>query len=522
MTEFHENIDHVSPDEFHSLCEAALEESLTPEQLRVLEQCVFRHHGFRQYYVEHVQQHLALSDWAETRCVPNCAVSRTSVRQKSREKNQRRPIVSRVGLISSLLLVSTVSFFFVLSRMHDHVTRETVESRPQQAKTESVSFATLQERGICVWGESDHAEEGRIGQSELHLVSGIAQIYFDNGVILSLESPVKLDVLSPSGCYLHSGKVIARVSPEGVGFTVETPVAKIEDLGTEFGVNVQEGQDAEVQVFSGLVDVHRETFHDKISVHSGGRLQFKGDDDSPYNPNEKLPKKYPQQFSLTGTEAVCTTDFGRGKEAFVLSGGKVEDLDGDLKSDSSIYLLIKNASESDFRWHRKAWFTFDTAAVPTRSLSGAKIELAFGPTGVGFRSRLLEKTHFVVYGFRDESCDDWDAESINWENAPGNLPGPAEIDPSKAVVVGEFDIDRDEQSVLITITGETLNQLIASDTNDLLTFVVVSETEETLDMGYAHGFANRHHPELPPPTLRLAFENENIDESTAQQPEEAN
>ncbi len=349
-------------------------------------------------------------------------------------------------------------------------------------------------------------ENERIGQGQLTLVSGIAQIYFDNGVILSLESPVKLDVLDTSRCYLHSGKVLARVSPEGIGFTIETPVAKIEDLGTEFGVNVREGADAEVQVFSGLVDVHRDRSLDTISVHSGGRLQFNGADVLPYNPNDQLPRKDQQQFSLTDTEAVCTTAFGRGKEAYVLSGGDLESLPRELKSDSPYFLLIKNARGEDIAWHRKAYFTFDISAVPTRALTNAQIELAFGPTGVGFRSRLQEKTHFLVYGFFDETCDSWDEVNITWDNAPGNLPDAAEIDLGKAMVVGEFDLGRDEQSALMTVSGETLNQLIASDTNDLLTFVVVSETEEPQNMGYAHGIANRNHPELPPPTLRLLFD----------------
>ena len=56
--------------------------------------------------------------------------------------------------------------------------------------------------------------------------------------------------------YLKQGKLTARVeTPAAKGFTVETPTATFEDLGTEFGVRVREGGSASMRVFEGEVKV---------------------------------------------------------------------------------------------------------------------------------------------------------------------------------------------------------------------------------------------------------------------------
>ena len=41
------------------------------------------------------------------------------------------------------------------------------------------------------------------------------------------------------------------------------------------------------------------------------------------------------------------------------------------------------------------------------------------------------------------------------------------------------------------------------DTNSLATFIVIRETMGSGRNDLVHGFANRRHPHLPPPTLKL-------------------
>jgi hypothetical protein len=77
---------------------------------------------------------------------------------------------------------------------------------------------------------------------------------FANGAQLVLEDRARLELVSASRARLITGRTAAHV-PEGAqGFTIETPSVEIVDLGTEFGVAVNEAGESDVHVFKGLVE----------------------------------------------------------------------------------------------------------------------------------------------------------------------------------------------------------------------------------------------------------------------------
>lgn len=87
------------------------------------------------------------------------------------------------------------------------------------------------------------------------LQTGLLHLQFGGGVMVYLEAPARFDAVSDSRVVLHSGRLSARVPPDGIGFTVETPEAEVVDFGTEFSVDVEAGA-SEVHVFDGLVRVN--------------------------------------------------------------------------------------------------------------------------------------------------------------------------------------------------------------------------------------------------------------------------
>jgi hypothetical protein len=129
------------------------------------------------------------------------------------------------------------------------------------------------------------------------LVSGLMEIAYDGGARVILQGPVTYQVESPVGGYLSVGKLTARVDgakPQAASrkpeisnpqslipnpypslstihyplFTVRTPTAKVTDLGTEFGVEVDEHGITTSHVFRGLVKVQ--------VIGSGGKLEGPG------------------------------------------------------------------------------------------------------------------------------------------------------------------------------------------------------------------------------------------------------
>ncbi|HEX7899850.1 MAG TPA: FecR domain-containing protein [Planctomycetota bacterium] len=89
----------------------------------------------------------------------------------------------------------------------------------------------------------------------LYLGDAMLRLAFDRGVWLTVEGPAEMDVVSGMKMIIRRGRATARVEPLGQGFTLETPEARVVDLGTEFGVDVDSAGATGVAVFEGEVDV---------------------------------------------------------------------------------------------------------------------------------------------------------------------------------------------------------------------------------------------------------------------------
>ena len=123
------------------------------------------------------------------------------------------------------------------------------------SETQKGPIASVSQTLDAVWASdsgTSHLDEIRFGQ-QLDLESGFAQIKYRNGVRVNLEGPTAFIVSGTNQGILVRGKISALAKDLPAGFTVKTPVGKVIDLGTEFGIKVADNQDTEVQVFEGLV-----------------------------------------------------------------------------------------------------------------------------------------------------------------------------------------------------------------------------------------------------------------------------
>ncbi|MCA9021389.1 MAG: FecR domain-containing protein, partial [Planctomycetaceae bacterium] len=117
---------------------------------------------------------------------------------------------------------------------------------------------------VAVLGEMDHAiVTGNAGQlSEeaplftghtYQLRQGIVRLMMNSGVEVILESPAAFELLHQNSLRLYSGSLAAEVNASAVGFVVETPSQRVVDLGTRFGVRVEQDGSSETHVFQGKV-----------------------------------------------------------------------------------------------------------------------------------------------------------------------------------------------------------------------------------------------------------------------------
>jgi hypothetical protein len=168
----------------------------------------------------------------------------------------RWPLVIQTGLISAaasiglLLLLQTVIFDETTSGL----TRSLEPLSP-------AGFAARIERSENVhWSESTVnrvRDDGWLSTGLLQLESGTLLIAFNSGATTLIEGPAELSIESGNRMFLKSGRLTAEVPPAASGFTVNTPRLNAVDIGTRFGVNVEENGDSELHVMEGEVEVSR-------------------------------------------------------------------------------------------------------------------------------------------------------------------------------------------------------------------------------------------------------------------------
>ncbi|OAI51575.1 hypothetical protein AYO44_17065 [Planctomycetaceae bacterium SCGC AG-212-F19] len=484
-----------SQDELQALCEAIVENRLTAEERQRLETLVTGDANARRFYVEYLHQHACLS-W--TAAQPElsqsgmrnaeCGVAATpqaAIPVSGRGVWRRR--LAFVGALAAGVLLAVGGWQLF-----------------GPARAASGELATLVSGMGCKWdGGTLPTEEGaRLGPGRLRLAEGITRIVFDNGAELTLEAPADLELVTGQRCVLRAGRLVANVPPRAIGFVVDTPTAQFRDLGTEFGVNVRDEQTADLQVFSGLVDAKLRSTGAIERLQTGQNRRFGAEQVITIDPQGEVPAPVspPTPAPAAQTRVVqISTAMGRGKDAYV------QPLFPSPNS-SDILLLVKNMSAGKADYNRKAYLGIDLASVAGMKVIDAQLTFTFTPTGMGFGSRLPDAT-FAVYGLTDESADDWDERTLRWAHAPANEPGGAALDPAKVVLLGKFVIPQGAVLGTKSIAGAELVDFLNRDTNQIATFILVRETignGPRADL--VHGFANKKHPTLPPPTLRLTVE----------------
>lgn len=128
-----------------------------------------------------------------------------------------------------------------------------ITATPPAVMTQRV--ATVQSTSNAVWADPSLAADGlRIGV-EVELLSGIAEVIFDQGAVVLVHGPAVITPTSANALKLNSGQLLAEVPPSAVGFEVDTRFGLIRDYGTEFGVAVDAAMGLQTQVFTGEVGV---------------------------------------------------------------------------------------------------------------------------------------------------------------------------------------------------------------------------------------------------------------------------
>jgi hypothetical protein len=152
-----------------------------------------------------------------------------------------------------------------------------VEPRP-------VPVATLVDSRDAVWdaGDVPTAVGSQLPGGFLRLKSGTAQIEFFSGAQVTLAGPAEFGLNSPGRGFLKRGRLTAYCPKSARGFTIAAPGLSVIDLGTRFGLSVDEKGVPRVLVTEGEVQLavdgdsstaHRYTAGQAVQLTHGGQLE---------------------------------------------------------------------------------------------------------------------------------------------------------------------------------------------------------------------------------------------------------
>jgi ferric-dicitrate binding protein FerR (iron transport regulator) len=110
----------------------------------------------------------------------------------------------------------------------------------------------------------------------LRLQSGVAEIEFFQGARLCVEGPAEIQLISAGEAFCRYGRFSAHVPPQARGFRIGTPKGDIVDLGTDFGLDLN-NTSPELHVFKGEVELHQpQTQMRKLTTGTAAGLEQPG------------------------------------------------------------------------------------------------------------------------------------------------------------------------------------------------------------------------------------------------------
>jgi hypothetical protein len=245
-------------EELEALLNALCEESITPEQVRRLEEIVLAHPEAEGHYVQYMSLVADLSRHFATTPPPTEQVLRAKVEAEPPLAEPVRPATSRRALVRPWMVGVAVlagCILLAIGLWPRPLVLPTKQNAPPERTDEAVAVLLLTHK--AEWEETGMPTRpgSLLPPGRLVLKSGYAHLEFYNGATVILEGPAEFRLVSRTEAFCERGKLRATVPPQAHGFAIGSPGMDLVDRGTDFGLQVSGGKTA-VHVFQGQVDVY--------------------------------------------------------------------------------------------------------------------------------------------------------------------------------------------------------------------------------------------------------------------------
>ena len=195
-----------------------------------------------------------------------------------------------------------------------------------------------------------------------------------------------------------------------------------------------------------------------------------------------------------GDLRTITTADGNGADTYVRLGQPNNNFGG------ATQVVIKDANNGSTT--RKGYLRFDLSSITQEALqAGLTLDISTNNQGGNNGTIPAEFQNVQVYGLTDESLDNWNEGTIDFDNAPGNQAGDG-LNGSLTTLLGTFNVE-DNAGGSVIFANQNLVDFINADTNGLATLIL----RRNGGSGSANlGFASKENSTLNAPRLDVVTE----------------
>jgi ferric-dicitrate binding protein FerR (iron transport regulator) len=274
MTESGFSTDGTGYDEvrLRHLIDALCDHAISPAEQVQLEAMLLASEGARIKFLDDMCLHASL-EWegaanakleelfdfcsGQESCLPTSVGAAAGVPHTLPAKKSLRRIVVLAAaacllLVTSVWLLPSVRQFFGGS--------EPTQSAAATPVVATLSPASRDSRWMIenesIFEQPSNPNRSAVVRGErLRVTGGTLSLKYQHGTTVTLTAPAILEIVSPMRGRLIRGRATVNVARGAEGFTIDTPRTSVVDLGTVFGVEVDDFGGTDVVVFSGMIDL---------------------------------------------------------------------------------------------------------------------------------------------------------------------------------------------------------------------------------------------------------------------------
>lgn len=201
----------------------------------------------------------------------------------------KMPYLTLMGLPAALIVIICI---WIASQLPEPPVPKPVENQVIVPEIVDYHVTVADAHAVKFFNQEPLSIGDRLEADKIYkLDSGQLELLFITGVKATITAPATFAITGENEINVSAGILMAKVTtPKGKGFTVRTPGGPVRDLGTLFGIEIDNAGTSGVQVFKGQVELANSR-GETIELSEGNTMRRAPGQDQ-WQPDKRLSRKF--------------------------------------------------------------------------------------------------------------------------------------------------------------------------------------------------------------------------------------